>query len=128
MARRPLTNPRKHASQDRSRATVDALIEATARILVREGFDKASTNRIAEKAGVSVGSLYQYFPGKEALVAAVMERHSQELMQVGRRVLAEVAALPLEQAVRKLVAAAIEAHRIDPKLHRVLAEQIPRTG
>jgi len=128
MARRPLTIPRKNASQDRSRATVDTLIEATARILVKEGFDKASTNRIAEKAGVSVGSLYQYFPGKEALVAAVMERHSQELIQVARGGLAEVAELPMEQAIRKLVTTALEAHRIDPKLHRVLAEQIPRTG
>ncbi len=128
MARKPLTNPRKHASQDRSRATVDALIEATARILVKEGFDKASTNRIAEKAGVSVGSLYQYFPSKEALVAAVIDRHQQELMQIVRRALADVTALPMEQAVRKLVAVAVEAHRIDPKLHRVLAEQIPRTG
>src|SRR3569833_3611546 len=72
MTTRPATKPRKDASQDRSRATVDALIEATARILVREGFDKASTNRIAEKAGVSVGSLYQYFPCKEALVVVVL--------------------------------------------------------
>jgi len=128
MARRLLTNPRKHASQNRSRATVDALIEATARILVREGFAKASTNRVAEQAGVSVGSLYQYFPNKEALVVAVIDRHNQELMQVVRGALAEVAALPMERAVRKLVAVAIEAHRIDPKLHRVLAEQIPRTG
>jgi AcrR family transcriptional regulator len=128
MPRKPLTSPRKKASQDRSRALVDTLVEATARILVKEGFDKASTNRIAEKAGVSVGSLYQYFPGKEALVAAVMERHNKELMKVVRGALAEVATLPTEQAVRKLVATAIEAHRIDPKLHRVLAEQIPRTG
>lgn len=128
MARRPLTNPRKNASQDRSRATVDALVEATARILVKEGFDAASTNRIAEKAGVSVGSLYQYFPGKEALVVAVIERHSQEIRDVVRGALAEVTSLPMEQAVRKLVAAAVEAHRVDPKLHRVLAEQIPRTG
>jgi AcrR family transcriptional regulator len=128
MARKPLTNPRKHASQERSRATVDALIEATARILVREGFDRASTNRIAEQAGVSVGSLYQYFPGKEALIAAVIERHSREIMQVVRGALAEAAARPIRQAVRTLVVAAIEAHRVDPKLHRVLAEQIPRTG
>lgn len=128
MAHRPLTNPRKHASQERSRATVDALIEATARILVREGFDRASTNRIAEEAGVSIGSLYQYYPSKEALVAAVIDRHNRELMQVVRAALAEVAALPIEKAVRKLVAVAIDAHRIDPKLHRVLAEQIPRTG
>jgi AcrR family transcriptional regulator len=128
MARRPLTAPRKHASQERSRATVDALIEATARLLVREGFDKASTNRIAQEAGVSVGSLYQYYPGKEALVAAVIDRHNRELMQVVRAAVADVAALPVEKAVRKLVAVAIDAHRVDPRLHRVLAEQIPRTG
>jgi AcrR family transcriptional regulator len=128
MARKPATKPRKNASQNRSRATVDALVEATARILVREGFDKASTNRIAEVAGVSVGSLYQYFPGKEALVAAVIDRHNQDIMQVVHRALAEVAAQPVATAVRRLVAVAIEAHRIDPKLHRVLAEQIPRTG
>jgi AcrR family transcriptional regulator len=128
MARKPATKPRKHASQERSRATVDALIEATARILVKEGFDKASTNRIAEVAGVSVGSLYQYYPGKEALVVAVIERHNRELMQVVRGALSEVASQPIEKAVRRLVAAAIDAHRVDPKLHRVLAEQLPRTG
>jgi len=128
MARRPATKPRKQATQERSRATVDALIEATARILVREGFDKASTNRIAETAGVSVGSLYQYFPSKEALVAAVIDRHHDDLMQVVRGALAEVASLPIQQGVRKLVRAAVDAHRVDPKLHRVLAEQIPRTG
>jgi AcrR family transcriptional regulator len=128
MARRPLTKPRKSASQGRSRATVAALVEATARILVREGFDKASTNRIAEVAGVSVGSLYQYFPSKEALVAAVIERHQHEIMQTVRGELAEVMALPLEQAVRKIIAIAVRAHRVDPRLHRVVAEQIPRVG
>src|SRR5437879_4738938 len=128
MARKPPTKPRKNASQERSRATVDALIEATARILVRQGFDKASTNRIAEVAGVSVGSLYQYFPSKEALVAAVVERHQQEIMQTVRGELADVLAQPVEQAVRKLIAVAVKAHRVDPRLHRVLAEQIPRVG
>lgn len=128
MKRRPLTKPRKAASQERSRATVEALVEATARILVRDGFDKASTNRIAEVAGVSVGSLYQYFPGKEALVAAVIERHQQEIMQTVRSELSGVLDQPVEKAVRKLVAVAVKAHRVDPKLHRVLAEQIPRVG
>jgi AcrR family transcriptional regulator len=128
MARRPATNPRKHAAQARSRATVDALVEATARILVRDGFDQASTNRIAAEAGVSVGSLYQYYPGKEALVVAVAERHNRDLMGVVRAAAAEVAAEPLAAGVRRLVAAAIDAHRVDPELHRVLAEQIPRTG
>jgi AcrR family transcriptional regulator len=128
MARRPLTSPRKYASQERSRATVDALVEATARVLVRDSFDRASTNRIAEEAGVGIGSLYQYFPSKEALVAAVIDRHQQELQHVVHGAAAEVATLPIEQAVRKLVTIAVEAHRVDPKLHRVLAEQIPRTG
>jgi AcrR family transcriptional regulator len=128
MARRPLTKPRKNASQERSRATVGALVEATARILVREGFDKASTNRIAEVAGVSVGSLYQYFPSKEALVAAVIDRHSQEIMRTVRGELADAMNQPVEKAVRKLVAVAVKAHRVDPRLHRVLAEQIPRVG
>jgi AcrR family transcriptional regulator len=128
MARRPLIKPRKTAAQDRSRATVDALVEATARILVKEGFDKASTNRIAELAGVSVGSLYQYFPGKEALVAAVIERHQLQITQTVRGEMEAVLTQPLEKGVRRLVALAVEAHRVDPKLHRVLAEQIPRVG
>ncbi|MBC9878227.1 TetR/AcrR family transcriptional regulator [Bradyrhizobium sp. INPA01-394B] len=128
MARKPPTTPRKNASQERSRATVDALIEATARILVKDGFEKTSTNRIADLAGVSVGSLYQYFPSKEALVAAVIERHNEEIMAIVRTTLTEVAAMPIEKAVRRLVSVAIDAHRVNPKLHRVLAEQIPRAG
>jgi AcrR family transcriptional regulator len=128
MARQAATRPRKLASQERSRATVSALIEATARILVSEGFDKAGTNRIAEVAGVSVGSLYQYFPSKEALVVAVAERHNRDIMNVVGGVLEEIDALPVEQAVRSLVEAAIQGHRVDPDLHCVLAEQIPHTG
>ena len=128
MARRPQTSPRKEASQERSRATVNALVEATARILVREGYDKASTNRIAEVAGVSIGSLYQYFPSKEAMVAAVIERHNRQIGQMVRGELADLATCPLARGVRKLIAVAVKAHNLDPKLHRVLAEQIPRVG
>jgi AcrR family transcriptional regulator len=119
---------RKSASQERSRVTVNAILEAAARILVREGFDKTSTNRIAEVAGVSVGSLYQYFPSKEAVVAEIIDRHNQEVMRAVQGELAEAVNLPLEHGVRKLVAVALRAHRIDPKLHRVLTEQIPRVG
>jgi AcrR family transcriptional regulator len=128
MARRLQTNPRKTASQERSRSTVDALIEATARILLKEGYDRASTNRIAEVAGVSIGSLYQYFPSKEALVAAVIERHAQELSRVTRDALIKTAASPIEVAAREFVSVAIEAHRVNPRLHAVLSEQIPRVG
>ena len=128
MARKPVIKPRKIATQERSRATVDTLIEATARILVKEGFDKASTNRIAEVAGVSIGSLYQYITGKEAHVAALIESHQQQIIQTVRSGLMRVSTQPLEQAMRTFVAIAVEAHRHDPHLHRVLAEQIPRVG
>src|SRR5882672_3979168 len=121
MPPRTRTVPRKMPKQQRSKETVDVILAATARILVKEGFDKASTNRIAETAGVSIGSLYQYFPSKEALVAAVIDRHNQDLIQIVRGALAEIAAQPVATAMRKIVAVAIEAHRLDPKLHRVLS-------
>ena len=63
------TSPRKPPKQQRSRATVEAFLAATARVLVREGYEKASTNRVAEVSGYGIGSLYEYFPNKESLVA-----------------------------------------------------------
>ena len=95
---------------------------------MKEGYDSASTNKIAAMAGVSIGSLYQYFPSKEALVAAVIDRHMHEMMQLVRDALVKVAARPIEVAARELVSVMIDAHRVNPKLHRVLAEQTPRTG
>jgi AcrR family transcriptional regulator len=127
-ARKPATSARKIAIQDRSKATVDALLAATARVLVKEGYDRASTNKIADAAGVSIGSLYQYFPSKEALVAAVIDRHIGSMMDVVRAALVRVAPLPIPDAARELVKVMIDAHRIEPKLHRVLVEQIPRVG
>lgn len=128
MPKKPLTSPRKAATQDRSKATIDALCAATARVLVKEGYDRASTNKIAEAAGVSIGSLYQYFPSKEALVAAVIDRHMAAMMEVVRESLARVGTLPLPEVARELVKVMVTAHRIQPKLHRVLVEQIPRVG
>ena len=128
MARAIPTNPRKSASQKRSQATVEALLDATARVLTRLGYDRASTNRIAATAGVSVGSLYQYFPNKEALVAALVARHNREMLALLRDALKEVASLDLATAIAKLVRAAVDAHRVDPALHRVFDEQVPRMG
>jgi AcrR family transcriptional regulator len=128
MPPRPRTIARKMPAQDRARATVDALLEATARILVKEGYDHASTNRIAEAAGVSVGSLYQYFPSKEALVAALIDRHMTAMTDMLERQAATLANAPLAVAVREAIRVMIAAHGIDPRLHRVLAEQVPRLG
>jgi len=128
MARAIPTNPRKSASQKRSLATVEALLDATARVLTKVGYDRASTNRIAATAGVSVGSLYQYFPNKEALVAALVARHNREMLALLSDALKEVASLDLAPAIAKLVRAAVDAHLVDPALHRVFDEQVPRMG
>ena len=128
MRRRIRTAPRKQPKQERARETVAAILTATARILVREGFEGASTNRIADEAGVSVGSLYQYFPSKEALIKALLERHIRDMYAVLEREMSRLLSLPLRQAVRELVELMISAHAVEPKLHRVFAEEVPRVG
>jgi AcrR family transcriptional regulator len=77
---------------------------------------------------VSVGSLYQYFPNKEALVAALVARHNREMLQLLRHALKEVASLDLAAAMHELVRATVDAHLVDSALHRIFAEQVPRMG
>jgi AcrR family transcriptional regulator len=128
MARRLRTTPRKKPTQERSQATVTAILDATARVLCTTGYDRASTNRIARAAGVSVGSLYQYFPSKEALVAALAGRHMAAMTALVRAKLSEVAKAPMPVAVRSIVQAMFEAHAVDPALHKALIEEVPRVG
>lgn len=127
MARKPPTTPRKLPKQERSRVTVEAILEATAHILAAEGYYNTNTNRIAERAGVSIGSLYQYFPNKEALMSALMEQHSNEIAALVQAQLGELFDAPLEEAVPELIKAVIAAHALNPRLHQVLNEEIPRS-
>jgi AcrR family transcriptional regulator len=123
------TVPRKKPTQVRSRATVDAIVDATARVLVRDGYDALSTNRVAREAGVSVGSLYQYFPGKEALVAAVMEQHASRMQEnIAARMQSAPPAASAEEVATELIRAMLAAQQAEPRLHRVLVEQVPRIG
>jgi AcrR family transcriptional regulator len=117
-------SPRKRPVQGRSRVTVDALIEATARILARDGYRAATTRRVAEVAGVGVGSLYQYFPSRDALVAAVLERHFDRILEASGRAFAGGA----EPAVtlRAFAEALVEVQAGSVRLSRVLAEHAPR--
>ncbi|HEY5934388.1 MAG TPA: TetR/AcrR family transcriptional regulator [Kofleriaceae bacterium] len=128
MYRQVKTTPRKRPRQARSRATVDTILQASARVLVRRGFDGFTTNEVAAAAGVSIGSLYQYFPNKEALVAALIFRHIEEMNQAIFSELTRVALLPMPQAVRAVIELTFRAHAIDPELHQVLTEQVPRVG
>ncbi|MEC7524671.1 MAG: TetR/AcrR family transcriptional regulator [Myxococcota bacterium] len=128
MPRRVRTTPRKRPRQARSKATVDAILEATAQVLVAEGYDKTSTNRVAERAGVSVGSVYQYFPNKEALVGELVDRYSRDIMDLVFGRLTALADEPPEVVAPALVEAMIDFKTQDPRLARVLRDQIPRVG
>lgn len=107
-------------------ATVQAILDATAHILVSDGYEALNTNLVAERAGVSIGSLYQYFPNKGALIAAVRQRHADQTREALMAQAAQAAHLPLNQAVPCLIDAVMAAHRIDPQLHQVLEQEVPR--
>jgi AcrR family transcriptional regulator len=128
MHRQVRTTARKRPRQDRAKATVDSILEATARVLVKLGFDGLTTNAVAAAAGVSIGSLYQYFPNKEALVSALLEQHIEQMNTVVLAELTRVAKLPLAEAARCVVELTIKAHAVDPALHQVMTEQVPRVG
>lgn len=126
MATPSAAKPRKSPSQARSKATVDVILQATARVLVRDGYASASTNRIAETAGVSIGSLYQYFPSKHALVTALRRRHAEEMLAMLVETGKGATQASAVDAVKILVHAVIAAHMVDPQLHRVLGQEVPR--
>ncbi len=120
--------PRKQPRQQRSRATVDAILDATAQVLVRQGYDRCSTNRIAKVAGVSVGSLYQYFPNKQALVMAVAERHARNMIELLGETLSQLGDAPIPIAVRTYVKAMVRAHAVEPELHHALVQLVLQVG
>ena len=92
------------------------------------GYDKASTNRIAKVAGVSIGSLYQYFPNKEAIVMEVANRHQVEMLERFATMSIELLHEPIDVAVRTYVKVMLEAHAVDPEVHTVLTQQVMHLG
>jgi AcrR family transcriptional regulator len=121
----PQKNSRRTPTQERAQATVDAIVEATAQLLVEDGYSRASTNRIASRAGVSIGSLYHYFADKDALIGAVVERLAERQLANLAASLTAHAELELEPAVRGLVRAALQAQQVDRELSAVLLNQCP---
>jgi len=122
--------PRRTPRQDRSRATRERILAAAARVFADRGYAGGTTNHIAAEAGLSVGSLYQYFPNKDAVAAELMRAHVADgAAHVARR-LAEVTGAGTEPdltgRLRPLVDAAVDNHRGDLRLHRVLFEEAPR--
>jgi AcrR family transcriptional regulator len=123
--RRPKLVPRKQPLQDRSRATVDAIVEAATYILVRDGYAKLTTNRVAERAGVNIASLYQYFPSKEAILAEIQRRHLAEQRQAMCEALEAQRGQDLESTIRALVSIGTAAHAVAPQVHAALTQALP---
>ncbi|HEU4951746.1 MAG TPA: TetR/AcrR family transcriptional regulator [Holophagaceae bacterium] len=119
---------RKSPRQARSQATVEAILTAAARILTREGFEALTTNRVATVAGVSVGSLYQYFPNKEALVRALCERHTHGVRDRIRQRFQEAWARPVDEVARTVIEGMVEVRRHEPRLHQELLRLAPAVG
>lgn len=115
------SGPRKRPLQGRSRQLVRALLDATARLLEEQGYDALTTRRVAERAGVSVGSLYQYFPDKQSLVHALLVEHLEEAAALRPAALDEDG-LPLAERIRLVVDWFLSAHAARPALHRALTE------
>lgn len=124
-----MSQPRKQPRQQRSRATWEAIVDAAAQLFGQLGYAATTTNKVADLAGVSIGSLYQYFPDKDALLLALAERHLAEATEVlVEAFLAVQRDQPdLEGTLTQLIDAVVALHRRDPGTHRLLFELTPRT-
>lgn len=118
--------PRKTPRQARSEATVDAIFEATIQVLLAEGAARLTTTRVSERAGVSVGTMYQYFPNKQALLFAVLKRHIEDVLGKVEGACNASIGMNAADMVKNLLAAYIEAKTSDPEasiaLYSVVAE------
>lgn len=121
----PALAPRKLPRQARSRATVERIVAAGREVLLRDGYDAFSTNRVAEAAGISPGSLYQYFPNKHAIVAAIVERYSEEVSEKVAAALADRLGEVGPTMVRASADALLAALEEDAALLRVVLDELP---
>jgi AcrR family transcriptional regulator len=122
------STPRRVPRQERSRALVDRILDAARDVLIAHGYDGASTNRIAAAAGISPGSLYQYFPNKDAIAAAVIDRFSDQLSAQVAANVSQRLSQPAPDYVRESIAALLDALDVHPEFLRAVMEQTPRLG
>ncbi len=112
--------PRKTPSQRRSAATLDAVLEATLQVLSTEGARRITTTRVAARAGVSVGTLYQYFPHKQALLYAVLRHHLEAVASAIETACAGLRGQPVARIAEGLVGAYLDAKARRPEAARAL--------
>ena len=121
------SDPRKKPVQERSRFTVDQILEAAAQVFDKHGYSDGTTNRIARQAGVSIGTLYQYFSGKESILVALLECHIQESIRKLHEWAGHILSRKhgLEAALREYVIDILNIHTRQPRLQHILLEQTP---
>jgi AcrR family transcriptional regulator len=112
---RVLLEPRKSPVQARSAASVTAILQATIQVLLQVGKQRLTTTRVAQRAGVSVGTLYQYFPNKSSLLQAALKRHLAEVTEAVELVCKEQKGETLRQMVTALITRFLEAKMRDAK-------------
>jgi AcrR family transcriptional regulator len=108
--------PRKSPVQARSMASVDAILQATIQVLLTVGKEHLTTTKVAARAGVSIGTLYQYFPNKSALLQAALKRHLTEVTEIVERTCREEHGKTLRQMVTALITAFLKAKMKDAKM------------
>jgi AcrR family transcriptional regulator len=116
---------RRTPRQLRAKQTVDAMLEAVVKILKEGGIEKITTNRIADVAGVSIGSVYQYFPDKKAIFEALHDRHVREAIRVAEHAVVENAQGSVEKLFRALLDGLVDLHAEDSEFHELLVSQVP---
>ena len=127
MATTKTLKPRKQVKQRRAAETRGHILDAAARVFAHYGYAAGTTNRIAEEAGVSIGSLYQYFPNKDSILVELVHEHVNAGISIIQDHLS-AGPLPesLDSLIRLFVKATIENHLDAPALHQVLFEEAPR--
>jgi AcrR family transcriptional regulator len=116
---------RRRPKQQRSRLMVDFILEAASQVFDEEGYNGATTNMIAERAGISIGSLYQYFPNKGALILELRFAHRAHVLKTVETAMATSEHLSLPDAIRKIVDANFQVHLNAPRLNAAFEEQTP---
>ncbi len=120
--------PRKWPKQRRSRATFEALLDATSRLLEERGYDALTTNAVAARAGASIGTLYEYFPDRETLVAVLVEREARRVLAAIEASMAPLHALELDRAMRIWIEAMFSELESREALVRALLTGVPFIG
>ncbi len=121
MIAQPVVKMRKKASQARAAATIEAIVEAAAQVLQKEGEEALTTAKVAGRAGVSIGSIYQYFPNKEAILLALIRKEREAIAAEVARKIAAIEPMNGEAMVRGVIATLVAAFRPRRKRRKLVA-------